>query len=110
MSYKVAPLEPEYLEQKREHARRRPYGRTAELIGHIDWLEEQLKQQQQPKTEGFQVGKRVKLLNGAAVSGAPQPGDKGVITEIADGAARVVFDDFPELGWLAYEFDRLELI
>lgn len=40
--YKIGRISEERLEEKREHARRNPDGRTAELMGHIDLLDQEL--------------------------------------------------------------------
>ena len=40
--YPKVPMSKERLEEKRKHAVENPSGRTAELMGHIDWLQEKL--------------------------------------------------------------------
>lgn len=40
--YTIQKLDPQRLREKRDHAARHPDGRTAELMGHIDSLEQEL--------------------------------------------------------------------
>ena len=41
-NYEIKQMSAERLKVKRDHSNERPAGRTAELIGHVDWQEAEI--------------------------------------------------------------------